>query len=55
MKMKCRLQINLLSVQRLKNSIFSLLFRQLFVVQEDILNEVNESCMSCFSHVIHNM
>lgn len=33
----------------------SLLFHQLFVVRDDILNKVNESCISCFSHLIHNM
>lgn len=33
----------------------SLLLPQLYVVQEDILNKVIESCISCFSHLIHNM
>lgn len=32
----------------------SLLFDQLYVVQEDILNKIIESCISCFSHLIHD-
>lgn len=32
----------------------SVLFHQLYVVQEDILNKIIESCISCFSHLIHN-
>lgn len=33
----------------------SLLLHRLYVVQEDILNKVIESCISCFSHLIHTM